>query len=156
MASQDDGEDVTKPSPRKISILTIVLLLVAVLAPYAFAFYFANSHPYLVLLFPLIWVYFPSLEIESGAKILDFLPSHSMTVILMFYLFLYTLIGRLLYPYQLRRCLLGKSSLALTVLLGLVIELPIIFSSFLLMPVNPFPISTIVAMILVKYSERYD
>jgi len=156
VASQDDSEDITKPSLRKINILTIVLLLVAVLAPYAFAFYSANSHPYLVLLFPLIWVYFPSLEIETGARILELLPSHSMTVILMFYLFLYVLIGRLLYPYQLRRCLLGKSSLALTVLLGLVIELPIIFSLFLIALMNPFPILTLVSIIMVKYSERYD
>ncbi|MFX1484389.1 MAG: hypothetical protein ACFFCP_14505 [Promethearchaeota archaeon] len=154
MASQYDSEDITKPSPRKVNILTIVLFLAAVLAPYAFAFYLANSHPYLVLLFPLIWVYFPSLDIETGATILYFLISHSMTVILMFYLFLYTLIGRLLYPYQLRRCLLGKSSLALTVLLGLVIELPIIFSLFLFVPLNPIPILTLVSIIMVKYSER--
>ncbi|MFW9911547.1 MAG: hypothetical protein ACFFEU_03695 [Candidatus Thorarchaeota archaeon] len=155
MASQDDSGDITESSPRKINILTIVPLLVAVLAPYSFAFYSANSHPHLVLFFPLIWVYFPSLEIETGAKILYFLTSHSMTMILMFYLFLYTLIGRLLYPYQLRRCLLGKSSLALTVLLGLVIELPIIFSLFLIAPMIPFPILTLVSILMVKYSERY-
>ena len=156
MASQDDSEDITKPSPRKINILTIVLLLVAVLAPYAFAFYSANSHLRLVLLSPLIWVYFPSLEIETGAYILHFLTFHSITGVLMFYLFLYILIGRLLYPYQLRRCLLGKSSLAFTVLLGLVIELPIIFSLFLIALMNPFPILTLVTTIMVKYSKIYD
>ena len=157
MASQNDSEDISKPSPRKTNILTIVLLLVGVLSPYAFAFYYANSHLYLVLLSPLIWVYFPSLEIETGARILFLLPLHSIPAVLMFYLLLYTLIGRLLYPYQLRRCLQGKSSFGFTVRLGLVIELPIIFSLFLnIMRVNPFPISTLVAIILVKYSERYD
>ena len=156
MTSQDDGEDITRPSPRKTNILTIVLLLVVVLSPYAFALYAANSHPHLVLLSPLIWINFPSLEIDSGVNILYLFTLYGRLGILEFFLFLYTLIGRLLYPYQLRRCLLGKSSLAFTVLLGLVIELPIIFSVFLLTPANPFPISTIVAMILVKYSERYS
>jgi uncharacterized Tic20 family protein len=147
VAIQDESERPPRSDSKQNKILVLILLIAGIFAPYGIAF-----GPVSTLLFPLVWLYWPPVIIRSGLffaySLMYGLPGY-----IQYFLFLYTLIGRVLYPYQLRRYLHEKSTLGATLLIGLAIELPLISSVFLAFPVMPLPICTIIAYILMKYYD---
>ena len=146
----EESETQTRSDSGKSNVVTLLMVIVGVLTPYAFVTYLAGW----VFLTPLFWFYWPLLELDPGANVLYLLTLYGLPGVLEFVLFLYTIIGRLCYPYQMRRYFQGKSGFSTTLILGLVIELPIILSLALVMPVYPLPISTLIAIILMKYFDR--
>ncbi|MHA1962940.1 MAG: hypothetical protein ACW97G_00015 [Candidatus Thorarchaeota archaeon] len=146
MVLEDVSENQTRPDFRKSNVLALVLFIVGIITPYGFSF----TPPNWVILSPVVWIYGPTIVFNPGTYVLYSLI-YGIPGYIQFVLFLYTIVGRLCYPFQLRRYFHGKSTISTTMIIGLMIDLPIILSAVLVFPVYPLPISTLIAFVLIKY-----
>lgn len=148
LALEDESESVSESVSTRDNAMVIILFIAGIFAPYA-----ANINVVSVLLFPLFWLYWPPVVIESGLFILYSLM-YGLPGYIQFAVFIYTIVGRLLYPYQMRRYLHGKSTITTTIGIGLLIELPLFLSVALAFSVIPLPICTLVAIILIQARKK--
>jgi hypothetical protein len=132
--------------------MALVMFIVGVITPFAFS----STATDWVFFTLVAWFYLPSLLIEPGSYVLYLPVLYGFPGVYEFWLFVYTIIGRLCYPYQVRRHFLGKSTIRSTLMIGLLIDLPIVLSVYLIMPVYPLPSSTLAAAALILlYSETH-